>query len=175
MPQLRSAVHSARDRNVLPQFRPDGNIRMMARALDLSAPISVRSLIQLLDSLHLTPSTQPSPGDHRVTPPPPVRPDIDVDSAGSGSGASFTVTGSGFLPDHDVRIRVVALVPHEVQVASFNRTTDSAGALPAGNPEAIACVSGTLLHFSATDGRTVPPSVDLTGFLWSDTVHRVCP
>lgn len=60
MPRLRTAIHSARDRGVLPQYNPDGNVRELCRRLDLSAPISTRSLIQLLDSLHIV---GPHPGE----------------------------------------------------------------------------------------------------------------
>ncbi|MFD6275379.1 hypothetical protein ACFWFI_07375 [Streptomyces sp. NPDC060209] len=164
MPELRSAVHSARDRGVLPQFRPDGNIRMMARALDLTAPISVRSLIRLLDSLHF----DRPPVDGASAPAPP--PHISVGSAGSGSGAVFTVQGTGFVGGHDVRVRVV---DDQLTQTNFNRSADSGGNLTAEQP--IPCISGLMLHFSATDGRTVPPAVDMTGFLWSNTFDIRCP
>jgi hypothetical protein len=35
------------------------------------------------------------------------------------------------------------------------------------------CIPGSILHFSATDGRPNPG--DLTGFLWSNTVTATCP
>ena len=95
----------ARDRGVLPQFRPDGNVRMMTRALGLTAPISVSALIRLLDSLHFDrrPVEEPSP-----TPMPPTPPQITVRSEGSGATAVFVVEGNGFQSGHDVRVRVVA-------------------------------------------------------------------
>ncbi|ALC19559.1 hypothetical protein SPRI_1253 [Streptomyces pristinaespiralis] len=166
MPQLRSAVHSARDRGVLPQFRPDGNIRMMARALDLTAPISVRSLIRLLDSLHFdTPSEGPV-----VTVPHTANPQIRVSREGSGGGAVFTVEGTGFEAGSNVRVRVV---DDQLQETNFGGSADSQGNLTAR--QAIPCISGLRLHFTATDGRTVPATVDLTGFLWSNTFDIDCP
>ncbi len=170
MPGLRSAIHSARDRGVLPQFRPDGNARMMTRDLGLTAPISVRSLIKLLDSLHFD---HPRPPEE-PQPQPLTKPEIMVRSEGSGGSAVFTVQGKGFQfqsnPTRDVRVRVV---DDQLQETSFHQSADSDGNLVARQP--IPCISGLTLHFTATDGRTVPSSVDHTGVLWSNTVNISCP
>lgn len=169
MPGLRSAIHSAHDRGVLPQFRPDGNVRMMTRALGLLAPISIRSLIELLDSLHFV-APQPVEPPEPVTVP-PKRPQItSVRSEGSGGDAVFTVEGKEFQPGHDVRVRVV---DDQLQEINFHQSADSEGKLTARQP--IPCISGLTLHFTATDGRSVPPSVDQTGFLWSNTFNISCP
>jgi hypothetical protein len=139
---------------------------MMARALDLTAPISVRSLIRLLDSLHFdTPSGGPTD-----TVPQIANPQIRVSREGSGGGAVFTVQGAGFEAGRDVRVRVV---DDQLQETSFHGNADSQGNLTAR--QAIPCISGLRLHFTATDGRTVPTTVDLTGFLWSNTFDIECP
>lgn len=168
MPGLRSAIHSAHDRGVLPQFRPDGNVRMMTRDLGLLAPISIRSLIELLDSLHFV---DPQPVEPPVTVEPTTKPQITaVRSEGSGGDAVFIVEGKGFQSGHDVRVRVV---DDQLQEINFHQSADSEGKLTARL--SIPCISGLTLHFTATDGRSVPPSVDHTGFLFSNTFNISCP
>jgi hypothetical protein len=93
---------------------------------------------------------------------------ISVSSSGSGQAALFVVSGSGFSPNHDVRIRVVDDVLNE---RDFNQSTDSGGRLNAR--VGIPCNSGLAMHFSATDGRSDP--TDLTGLLWSNTFNMPCP
>jgi hypothetical protein len=101
-------------------------------------------------------------------PPPQVRPSIAVTSSGSGQGSVFVVTGSGFSPNKDVRIRVVDDVLNE---RDFHQSADGFGKLNARL--GIPCNSGLGLHFSATDGR--PDPSDLTGVLWSNTFTMPCP
>lgn len=100
--------------------------------------------------------------------PPQVKPSIAVSSSGSGQESDFVVTGSGFSPNKDVRIRVVDDVGNELD---FHQSADGSGNLNARL--GIACNSGLELHFSATDGR--PDPSDLTGFLWSNTFTVLCP
>jgi hypothetical protein len=102
------------------------------------------------------------------TPPveqPPVKLTLAVTAAGSGQ---FLVKGSGFLAGQTVNIRVVDVGAHEL---FFNTKADSSGMFSVA--VSIPCQPG-VLYFSANDGRQVPPSVDLTGTLWSNTVPVNC-
>ncbi len=99
---------------------------------------------------------------------PPTPPTISVSSTGAGTGSNFAVTGSGFLPNVNVRIRVVDDAFHE---HDFNQSTDAQGKLNARF--SLPCNSGLTLHFSATDGRANPS--DLTGVLFSNTFNLPCP
>ncbi|MBV9672634.1 MAG: hypothetical protein JO076_07390 [Verrucomicrobia bacterium] len=101
-------------------------------------------------------------------PPPEVKPSIAVSSSGSGQGSVFVVTGSAFLPNKDVRIRVVDDLGNE---RDFHQSADGVGNL--NTRLGVPCNSGLELHFSATDGRSDPS--DLTGFLWSNTFNVPCP
>jgi hypothetical protein len=103
---------------------------------------------------------------------PPSPPNISVSSTGS----SFVVTGSGFLPNANVRVRIVegsGLGPPAHP--DVNQSTDAQGRLNV--TFTVTCnapdTPGDVLHFSATDGR--PNPADLTGFLFSNTVDRPCP
>jgi hypothetical protein len=119
---------------------------------------------------------------HPVTPPvtPPLVPPTisSVTSSGAGLNSVFTVVGSGFLPNANVGIKVAddALNP------PLNIEFDSNGQRIRSNGEGklnakinVACNSGLGLHFSATDGRAVPDSVDHTGVLHSNTFNSSCP
>lgn len=101
-------------------------------------------------------------------PPPPPPPVISVSSEGSGQGSIFVVTGSGFSPNKDVRIRVIDDALNE---EDFHQSADNLGHLNARL--AIPCNAGAGLHFSATDGT--PDPSDLTGLLWSNTFTTSCP
>jgi hypothetical protein len=94
-----------------------------------------------------------------------TRPQISVQSSGDGS---FRVTGSGFLPNTTVFIRVVD--------DALNQLYFSQGSTPDGHldfPTGRICVFPGRLYFSANDGR--PDSTDITGVLWSNTVTSTCP
>jgi hypothetical protein len=98
---------------------------------------------------------------------PPKPPTINVTRLDSGA-APYEVTGSGFQGGANVRIRVVIAIGAE---GDFQNTAKPDGSLDAKiNP---GCVSGAVLHFSATDGRA--NSADLTGVLWSNTFNVTCP
>ena len=101
-------------------------------------------------------------------PPPPQHPVISVASSGTGQQSVFTVTGSGFSPNKDVRIRVVDDALNE---RDFHQSADGSGKLNARL--GMGCNSGGTLHFSATDGRA--DHSDLTGVLWSNTFNIPCP
>jgi hypothetical protein len=163
MPRLRTAIHSARDRDVLPQYRPDGNVRMLARRLDLTAPISMRSFIRLLDSLHVVIPPPPV-----VTPPPQPLPHITVGTDGSGASAVFKIDGTQFNSNATVTVRVV---DDALAQRTFTKSSEANGDFHMR--QSIPCLSGLGLHISATDGRRDPH--DLTGVAWSNTVDVSCP
>lgn len=165
MPKLRMAIHSARDRGVLPQYRPDGNVRQLVRRLDMLAPISTRRLIALLDSLHIEGEPQ-NPPDHPI--PVPLAPEITVRTEGSGDSAVFIIDGVRFSSNTTVTVRVV---DDALAQRNFQKTSDSGGELHMR--QGFTCISGLALHISATDGR--PDRNDLTGVLWSNTVTLSCP
>lgn len=158
MSSLRGAIEQARQKGV--QFgAAQGSVRELARAVGLPAPHSVRTLIRMVDSL---PSARPSdPGDEPA-------PQIGVRSEGVGSAAVFIVTGTGFLPNRTVTVRVV---DDQLATLNFQQSADAGGKLVMR--QSIPCLSGRRLHFSATDSRRDPD--DLTGVKWSDTVHMSCP
>jgi hypothetical protein len=116
-------------------------------------------------TFHTARKPAPPPPTPPPRPPPPI---ISITSSGSGEGSMFVVSGTGFSPNRDVRIRVVDDVLSE---RDFHQSSDGLGKLNARL--GIPCVSGLGLHFSATDGR--PDPSDLTGVLWSNTVNTSCP
>lgn len=105
----------------------------------------------------------------KAAPPPPhpvVRPSIAVQGKGDGS---FVVTGSGFLPNATVHIRIVD-GPFGNSIL-FNDTSNLSGKLQ-GFMTGKICQRPGQLFFSANDGR--PDPADLTGTLWSNTVTTSC-
>jgi hypothetical protein len=100
----------------------------------------------------------------------PVKPQISVSSSGTGQSSVFVITGSGFLRNHDVIIRVaddsnppLGLVLHH--------NSDSQGNLNARF--GIPCNSRLTVHFTATDGRPDPTTV--LNQLESNTFDIPCP
>jgi hypothetical protein len=88
--------------------------------------------------------------------PPPVKPQISVSSSGTGQSSAFVITGSGFLPNHDVIIRVaddsnppLGLVLHQSSNGQGNLNARFG----------IPCNSRLTVHFTATDGRPDPTTV----------------
>jgi hypothetical protein len=127
------------------------SVRALAQAKNMRPPISVGALIKKL----------------LETPPP--APTIRVTSEGTGGSSVFVVTGSGFLAGRQVTIRVVDNAGNTV--GPFQQSADANGNL--NFRQSIPCNSGLALHFSATDSRPNPH--DLTGVLFSNTVHTTCP
>lgn len=100
------------------------------------------------------------------TPPKPlVHPTISV----VYKNGQYIVTGSKFLPNKNVTIRVVE-GDSTTAYTDFSQNSDGSGNLNA--PLTISCVSGLHLHFSATDFR--PDTSDFTGDLMSNTVTIGC-
>jgi hypothetical protein len=102
--------------------------------------------------------------------PPSVKPQISVSSSGTGQSSAFVITGSGFLRNHDVIIRVaddsnppLGLVLHQ--------NSDGQGNLNARF--GIPCNSRLTIHFTATDGRPDPTTV--LNQLESNTFDIPCP
>jgi hypothetical protein len=103
-----------------------------------------------------------------VPPPDPPtisKPAISVQSNGEGS---FVVSGTNFLPNATVHIRVVDAALTNVW---FHHTSTSQGTLQ--YPTGRICQLPGQLFFSANDGRK--DQQDLTGTLWSNTVTTTCP
>jgi hypothetical protein len=165
MPRLRTAIHSARDRGVLPQFRPDGNVRELVRRLDMLAPISTRHLIAFLDSLHIAGEPEEPPVE---LPPAATRPEITVRTEGVGDSTVCLIDGVRFTGGATVTVRVV---DDALTQRNFQQSSTSGGELHMR--QNIPCISGLTLHISATDSR--PDQSDLTGVLWSNTVTLSCP
>jgi hypothetical protein len=117
------------------------------------------------------PMPQPTPPQPTPTPTPlPQKPSISVSANQSGGVANgaFTVTGSGFLPNTTVNIRVV---DDALTTLFFNQSSSASGGLNFVTGKL--CQLPGRLHFSANDGRT--DHNDLTGTLWSNTVTMMCP
>lgn len=123
---------------------------------------SILSLLQRLVAVEealvgLTNSTVPTPSTGG--------PSISVSTEASGSSSVFLISGTGFQPNKPVRIRVRF---QDLSGTDFEHTADATGSFKYRQP--FACVSGLVMHFSATDGR--PAGSDV---LWSNTFTTVCP
>lgn len=97
--------------------------------------------------------------------PMPEKPSISVKSNGDGS---FEVTGSKFLPNKTVYIRVF----DGNREIYFQATSNSQGELE-GFPTGRICQLPGVLFFTANDGRS--DRTDVTGTLWSNAVSISCP
>lgn len=134
--------------------------------------------LRCVDSECQAPPTPPPPPPPPTPGPTPIpqtaAPTISVSSEGSGVGTIFIVRGSGFEPSRQITIRfwgVTSLnTPAELY---FYSTSTSGGQLEFRT--SFPCLSGVELRFTAQDGRKVPYSQDLSGFLWSNTVVTSCP
>jgi hypothetical protein len=125
--------------------------------------------------------------------PPPPAPQLD-----SYDIPTQTLSGRGFLKNHSVSVRLsmvgssvlnsYGVAVQDTRDVRVNATSDAQGNLKVVvspqqvlPPLALSDIDGYLLgvapgevmHLSATDGRTNPQ--DLTGFLWSNTLHVKAP
>ncbi len=105
---------------------------------------------------------QPTPPPRPTVPPLTISVTVPVSH-------QFEVTGSGFLPNHVVHIRVADAFANPNLF--FNAQSDTMGKFTTRLP--IPCGPG-VLYFSANDERPVPSSADHTGTWWSDTVSINC-
>lgn len=95
------------------------------------------------------------------------------------AGAEYLpVSGTGFLANHSVEIRVADDTLHdnrfETDASGQPIESDSNGKLTNVKIN-VPCSPQAVRHFSATDGRHVPDSQDHTGVLNSNTVTLHCP
>jgi hypothetical protein len=87
----------------------------------------------------------------------PVGPIIDADDG------QVSITGTGFLPNRPVTVRVGHSGDDVVDYLTY--TSDADGALSAPLPETAVTETG---HIAVTDHRTDPPGDG--GLLWSNTL-----
>jgi hypothetical protein len=74
----------------------------------------------------------------------------------------YLITGAGFLPEHDVTVRVIYTAEDISDCLTY--TTDPSGDLYAELPTSL---TTSTLHITATDHRTDPDGAG--GLLWSNT------
>jgi hypothetical protein len=101
------------------------------------------------------------PRDPRAPQPPAVAAPITT-------AAGYVITGAGFLPFHEVTIRIIHCADDVSDYLTY--TTDSCGCLYAELPTSAA--TGTV-HITATDHRTDPKGA--CGLLWSNTQTLAAP
>ncbi len=99
-----------------------------------------------------------TPGNH--APARPVRPTCPIISASHGQ---VVITGSGFLPNRSVTIRITCIGEDIVDYLTY--VSDADGCLSAPLPETALSETG---HIAVTDHRPDPDGDG--GLLWSNTV-----
>ncbi len=110
----------------------------------------------------------PPPNVPPRNPPPEIpSPTISATTEGAGAGTILDVTGSRFLPNKTVTVRVVDDVFHE---RNFQQSSTPVGGLKMRI--SLACNSGLPFHVSATDSRPAP---GILGVLFSNYVTLPCP
>jgi hypothetical protein len=92
----------------------------------------------------------------------PGTPEPGVATPTISATAGYVITGAGFLPKHDVTVRVTYTA--EDISDCFTYTTDPSGDLYA---ELSTSLASGALHITATDHRTDPDGA--CGLLWSNT------
>lgn len=110
-----------------------------------------------------TPPSTPTPTPTPSTPS-TSKPNINV----SKRNGKIVVKGSNFNPNASVRIRVVVGAPGNE--FSDYANADGNGGFSEHEIDVSPLPQGLTIWVSATDGRRVPSSQDITGFLWSNTV-----
>lgn len=102
----------------------------------------------------------------------PAAPHISVTASG---GNTFVMTGSGFVAGAKIIIRLVDSQLHQALVDTHGGIPFAADAAGKFTFTLVGlCRLRGALYFSATDGRKVPSTVDITGNLWSNTVQLTC-
>ena len=99
--------------------------------------------------------------------PPAPPPTISATTEGRGAGTILVVTGSGFLHDKAVTVRVVDDVFHE---RNFPEKSTALGGLNVRIP--LPCNGGLPFHVSATDSRPAP---GILGVVFSNNFTSTCP
>ena len=108
-----------------------------------------------------------NPPPSRPPIPPANPPIISASTEGAGAGTVLIVTGSGFLPNKIVTVRVADDVFHE---RNFQQTSTISGELKMRI--SLECNSGQPFHVSATDSRN---AAGILGVLFSNNVTLSCP
>ncbi|PGB53014.1 LGFP repeat-containing protein [Bacillus toyonensis] len=108
---------------------------------------------------------QPTPSGQVTHPSLPSQPNISVFKR----NGRIVVNGSQFTPGASIRIRV--LVDRPGIEFNNNANADGNGSFKEYEIDVSPLPQGIKIWVSATDGRRVPPSQDITGFLWSNTVQ----
>jgi len=106
--------------------------------------------------------------------PPPMAQRITISATGRPNN-TIVITGGGFRPNAPVTVRVADDALKQV----FLTANDGQRITSEGNGTINLtfhglCTNPGNLYFSANDGRQVPPRVDVTGVLWSNTVKIIC-
>lgn len=168
---VRGTTTAALQKGVINPF--NGSMRTLAKAVIGNQPtVGVRLLMQKVLDLQ----------QKKPPPPTPATPTISVSFSGSMTAASFTVTGSGFLPNlpgtqtSSVAIRVVDVNALIETRREFVRS-DSKGHIQTvikGDISGLVinALGKAIIAFSATDGR---PGPGVDGFLFSNTVQISFP
>jgi len=104
-----------------------------------------------------------APGEH--APAPPVGPTTPVISVSRGQ---VLITGTGFLPNCPVTVRVTSTGEDIVDYLTY--ISDAEGYLSAALPETAITQTG---HIAVTDNRPDPAGDG--GLLWSNTVTATTP
>ena len=94
---------------------------------------------------------------------PTTRPVGPTGPAISASCGHILITGSGFLPDHSVTVRIASVGEDVVDYLTY--VSDAQGYLSAPLPETAVSEAG---HIAVTDHRPDPDGDG--GLLWSNTV-----
>ena len=92
-------------------------------------------------------------------------------TSGSGAGTVYKLAGSDFLPNRPVSIRGSLVLDGRAVQAYAMTQSDGSGTWQYETTTGVP--TGTVVHFSANDGRT--NSSDFTGTLWSNTIDVTCP
>jgi hypothetical protein len=135
------------------EFSQPGSYQILIERTGLTAPNTSSTLTKTLDIAA------------RAKVPPPTPPHIEVEAKGDGS---FKITGTGFLPNATVHIRMADDAFHMIWLQQSSTGT--------GQLEFITgkiCQRPGYLHFSANDGR-IDPQDPMRGPLWSNFATSTC-
>ena len=102
-------------------------------------------------------------------PPPssPTQPKIRVSEAADKH--SFVISGSGFLPNTTITVRITE--PNTIHAPPLSTTSTPDGTIHFTTPDVCGNYTGPV-SIAATDGR--PDNADITGDLWSNTASTMC-
>lgn len=142
-----------------------GNWQLVVRRAGISNTGFV-SLSKTLDTI--TVSVLPKKPPPPVPPSPPPPPTISATTEGAGSGTVLVVSGSGFLPNRTITVRVADEQFNPER--NFQQSSTANGELRMRI--SLPCDSGLSFHVSATDSR---PGPGILGVVFSNNVKLLCP